>query len=234
MARVWYGGIITDMKGSIGGTTFQANAAAKIAKLRSTRRKLNTALQSECISIFQQVGLGWQSLSQHSKDLWNAFATAHPKENKWGETKNMTGFNWYNSINTNLYLCGESLLVEPPVWETPLPIPEYDGNFVPTDFFLNFLEKFEHPDHYLLVFTSPLLRTVSTANRKVLRLTIFVDPGTTEYIYLENEYQETHGIPIPIPGDPVGKSIFVTIMSIHKTKGLASVYYPMSIVYEPS
>jgi hypothetical protein len=234
MARVWYGGIITDMKGSIGGTTFQANAAAKISKMRSTRRKGNSPLQLECMTIFQDQLTNWAALSQYSKELWNDFALAHSKTNKWGETKIMTGINWFLSINNYLSLCGETPLAEPPVWETPLAIPEYDGQFIPEDTFLNFLDTFVHTNHYILVFTSPLLKTVSTANRKVLRLTKYVDPGSTDEIYFENDWVSTHNIPVPIPGDPVQKNIFVALITVHKTKGIASAFNSIYVVYEPT
>lgn len=234
MARVWYGGIITEMKGSIGGTTFQSNAAAKIAKQRSSRRKQNTSLQNLAITTFQQVQLNWQNINQAQKSLWNDFAGLHTKENRWGETKVMTGFNWFLSINTNLFLIDESLLVVPPVWESPLPVSAYDGAFIPSDTYINFIEPFAHSNHYILMYTSHLLRTVSTANRKVLRLTKIIEPGISDFVYFEDDWVATHNVPVPIPGDPVNNQIFCALTTVHKSKGISSVFNSIYIVYEPS
>lgn len=234
MARVFYGGIITDMKGSIGGTTFQANAAAKIAKMKSTRRKQNTSLQNSQMTVFQSQLPGWAALDQGNKDQWSAFALAHEKENKWGESKILTGINWFMSINNYLSLCGETPLTLPPVWETPLVVQDYTPSAVYNDFSVNWSPSFDHSDHYLLLFTSPLLKTVSQANRKVLRLTSFLSPDVTSSYDFLSDWQAAHNIPVPIPGSPSKKFLFLAILSIHSSKGLASAFNTNYAEYEPT
>jgi hypothetical protein len=233
MARVQYGSIITEIRGSIGGISFQSNANSKFARLKFARHRKNSVKQNTQITVFQQQLPLWAELSQNSKNDWNDFAAAHQKEDHWGELRTLSGFQYFISIANNLAIVGESPLSSPPVWETPLVIPDYDGQFVPDDSFINFLEEFEHENHYILMFSSPLLRTVSLANRKVLRFTKLISPGSTTTFDFQAEWCLTHNLPVPIPGDPVEKSIFVALMSIHKDKGLASAFNSIYVTYEP-
>ena len=233
MARVQYGGIITDLAGSIGGTTFQSNASAKIARLKSTRRRKNSIKQNSQIAAFQAELPPWSSMVQTDKDLWTAFATAHDKTNKWGVVKTLTGFNWFMSVNNYLTLCGETPLGIPPAWETPLAVPDYTIAPVDDVFEITFDSSFAHTSHYLLLFSSPLLRSVSLANRKVLRLTKIISPGTDTTIDFSSDWSTAHGIPLPIPGAPEVNWIFCGILSVHETKGLASAYNSAYGEYEP-
>ena len=221
MARVQYGGIITDIAGSIGGITFQSNAAAKIARLKSTRRKQNTPKQNTRLNDFQLNIPGWAALDQNEKDAWTTFALAHNKTNKWGEVKSLTGFNWFMSINNYLNIVGETPLSAPPVWAPPTNVAAYDVSAVFNDFSINFQAPFTHNNSYCLLFTSPLLRTVSQANRKVLRLTQIGAPGTSTTIDFLAAWQTTHGIAVPIACSPYKKFIFTEILTFHETKGIS-------------
>lgn len=234
MARVQYGSIITNITGSIGGTTFQSNSAAKIARLRSTRRKQNTIKQNSKIADFQVNFPAWNVLTQSEKDDWNAFAAANNKTNKWGETKVLNGFNWFQSINLYLNIVNEAPLNNPPVWATPLAISDYTVAAVYDDFSINWAAPFAHTTAYLLLFTSSLLRSVSQANRKVLRLTKIIEPDTTSTIDFLTDWESTHNIPVPITGSPSEKWIFTAILSVHETKGISSAFNTNYGEYEPT
>jgi hypothetical protein len=234
MARVTYGSIITDIKGSIGGITFQHNANAKIARLRFTKAKKNTQKQITKITEFQTVLSLWQTLDGTEKAAWNAFAATYTKEDKWGNVKTLSGFQYFNSINNYLLLISESMITAPPTWSTPLVVQDYTAVAIFNDFSINWSPSFAHTSEYLLLFTSPLLRTVSLANRKVLRLTSIIVPGTdSSYDYL-SDWQAAHNIPVPIAGSPSKKFIFTAVMSVHETKGLVSALNTNYAEYEPT
>ena len=233
MARVQYGAIITDIKGSIGGITFQANSASKIARLRSTRRKQNTQLQNNKVSDFQATFPDWASMTQVEKDAWNTFAAANNKTNKWGEVKVLNGFNWFQSVNLYLEIVGESFITTPPVWESPLAVPNYTVAAVFNDFSINWSPSFPHADHYLLLFTSPLLRTVSQANRKVLRLTSVIARGTHSTYDFLTDWENAHNIAVPIAGGPTEKWIFTAILTVRFGKGISGSFNTNYGEYEP-
>jgi hypothetical protein len=234
MARVTYGSIITDIKGSIGGITFQRNANANIARLRFTRNKKNTQKQVTKITEFQTALSLWGTLDGTEKAAWDTFAAANTKEDKWGVVKTLSGFQYFCSINNYLQLVGVAQVTAPPVWGTPLAVADYTVAAIYNDFSINWSPSFAHTSEYLLLFTSPLLRSISLLNRKALRLTAVIDPGTdSSYDYLSN-WQAAHNIPVPIAGSPSKKFIFTGIMTVHQSKGLVSALNTNYGEYEPT
>jgi hypothetical protein len=234
MARVQYGSVITEINGSIGGITFQPNSSAKIARVKPIRRRKNTTKQASRLNAFQLNIPDWSTLDQSDKDDWTAFAIAHDKTNKWGEVKTLTGFNWFQSINNYLNIVGETPISTVPVWTSPLAVSDYTVAAVYNDFSINWAGSFAHTTAYLLLFTSPLLRTVSLANRKVLRLTKIVSPGTDTSVDFLSEWQSVHGIAVPIAGSPSKKFIFTAVLSVHETKGISSAFNTNYGEYEPT
>ena len=233
MARVQYGAIITELNGSIGGITFQSNAASKIARLKFSRHRKNTAKQGGIITAFQSPFPTWGSLLPAQRAGWDAFAAANTKIDKWGVTKVLSGFNWFMSLNLNLALCGVSFISDAPVYETPLVVPYFFIQVNYNGMWINFSTAFAHASHYLLVFSTSLLRSVASANRKALRLTKIVSPGSTEQIDFADQWEATHGISIPIAGQPTQAYINVAVITIHATKGLNSAYTQDADRYVP-
>jgi len=116
MARVTYGGGVTEFNGSIGGVTFQKNASGNIAKLRSNPTVNPTALQAKYQTNMAQLVSRWPTLSQVNKDSWDAFATAHDHTTPWGEIKTLSGYQWFMSINLQRLLDSLAALSIAPVF----------------------------------------------------------------------------------------------------------------------
>jgi len=167
MAQVTYGPTITELAGSIGGVTYQKNASGNIAKLRSNPTVNPTSLQATYHTRLAKLVAFWPTLSQADKDLWNAHALAHDHLTVWGETKTLSGYQWF--LSCNLYHLNTS--------PTPLSNPEawvvYDA---PTTFTLEagvdvFSIKWSpdyNPEAYLLIYISLPLRQSSLKMRKSL------------------------------------------------------------------
>lgn len=123
MARATYGAIITDLKGSICGTTFQHNASGKIVRLRPFRKKYNTSKQISRNQLFYARLREWNALTYQIKFLWNSFASIHRFTDPFGAIKDLTGLQWYISINCNLELIDEAVISTPPAWLLPTTPP---------------------------------------------------------------------------------------------------------------
>jgi hypothetical protein len=124
MAIATYGDIITDLKGSIGGFTFQHNTAGKIVRLRPFRKKYNTQKQLSRQNIFYSLVRVWNDVLLSDKILWQAFAALHKFDDPFGASKTLTDLQWFISINTNLLLIGEPLTYPPPKYELPTSPPD--------------------------------------------------------------------------------------------------------------
>src|SRR6267154_5450968 len=97
MARIVY--TLGELKGSVAGLTFQNNSSGKIVRQRPNVSKTSSIKQQGAhqnhISLLQS----YSQLTNDEKGLWNLYASTYTKVNKFGEDKQLTGQNWYESIN---------------------------------------------------------------------------------------------------------------------------------------
>ncbi len=137
MARIIYGSIITDIKGSIGGITFQKNGSGTIARLKPRKTKTNTQKQRDQQPRLKEVQRNWNELSLTNKILWNDFASTNKKIGLDGNEKVLTGYQWFITINENRLLFEDSILEVPPVYEIVNPINSISFQWTQT--YLRFL-----------------------------------------------------------------------------------------------
>lgn len=130
MARIIYGAIITDIKGSIGGITFQKNGSGQIARLKPRKSKTNTQKQRDQQPRLKEVQKNWNELSLVNKILWNDFAAVNNKIGLDGQEKKLTGYQWFLSINENRLLFNDSILSVPPTYEIVSPIGSISFTYV--------------------------------------------------------------------------------------------------------
>lgn len=121
MARVTYGESITEYAGSIGGVTFLRNASGPIAKLRSNPPVNPSPYQSTYQVNMATLVARWPTLAQANKDLWDAHAAAHDHTTPWGETKTLSGYQWFVSVNLKRLQFGYAILVAPGTWTVLSP-----------------------------------------------------------------------------------------------------------------
>lgn len=125
MARVTYGESITEYAGSIGGVTFLRNASGPIAKLRS-RPPVNPSPSQSTYQTNMAICVAfWPTLSQANKDLWDAFAVAHDHTTPWGDTKTLSGYQWFLVCNLTRLIIFSTLISSPPAWTTWPPPPAF-------------------------------------------------------------------------------------------------------------
>jgi len=122
MARIIYGSIITDIKGSIGGITYQKNGSGSIARLKPRKTKANTQKQRDQQPRLKGIQREWNELTLANKILWNDFASVNNKIGLDGNPKTLTGYQWFLTINQNRALFGDTSLLDPPVYEIVNPI----------------------------------------------------------------------------------------------------------------
>lgn len=116
MARVTYGESITEIAGSVGGVTFLNNPSGPISKLRTNPPVNPSPNQSTYQTNLAKCVAFWPTLSQVNKDLWDAFALAHNHITPWGETKTLSGYQWFISVNLNRLFFHQSITPSPIYW----------------------------------------------------------------------------------------------------------------------
>ena len=76
MARIIYSALVTQIKGSVGGTTFQSNAYGFTIKNKASVVKPRTMLQERSKKFFASATGAWRKLSQTNRDTWVSWAAA--------------------------------------------------------------------------------------------------------------------------------------------------------------
>jgi hypothetical protein len=102
MAIFRLGAIITEIRGSIGGTTLRTSRGNPVIYNKQSRQS-TSAFNSNA----RKFGLGilfaaWQNLSQQLQQDWSDMATLFAFPDKFGNTRNLTGRQFFTKLNGQL------------------------------------------------------------------------------------------------------------------------------------
>ena len=223
MARVSYIAPISEIVGSIGGFTFQRNRSGTIIRSRPSTYKSSTIKQTAAQQLFIHYLQLWQGLSQANKDLWDAFAIAHTKDNSFGQTKTLTGLNWFQSINYYRELLRLSVLSSPPAYLLPAAVPAYSFNVDETTLEIDFSLPWDPPDCALLIrLTQPVNRNTESLQRE-LRLVKILTEGEYSSMDLLSDWENYFDIPYPPSSETSNFTLGVMVQSLRKASGICSV-----------
>lgn len=107
MANVKLGGGVTDIRGSIGGTTFTRGPAGAVARQRVKAINPATLRQLQVRSRVSALSQYWaQDLDTAERANWNAYALATNFSNKVGDTIQISGLACFIRLNTLRMLMG--------------------------------------------------------------------------------------------------------------------------------
>jgi hypothetical protein len=172
MARVTYGSGVTELAGSIGGVTYQKNTSGNIAKLRPKPTVNPSALQAEYQTNMATLVSFWPTLSQANKDTWDAFAIAHNHTTPWGETKTLSGYQWFLSVNLNRLLSDLAILSTAPAWPTIPAVPDFTIQVSATYIRLYWNPAFTPYGWWILYVTLPLRQSSIKLRRSLFLLSV--------------------------------------------------------------
>lgn len=103
MALIGFGGGVTTIRGSIGGTVFSKNRYGAYARARTIPIDPSTAPQQKIRSVMGSVRHAWASvLTQVQRDAWAVYAANVDMVNRIGQTINLTGWNQFSRSATSL------------------------------------------------------------------------------------------------------------------------------------
>ena len=222
MAKVTYGSIITEINGSIGGITFQTNRAGTIARLRPSTFRSRTGKQNTEIANFTSLIAGFSELSLADKNDWDAFANAHTKETKFGETRTLTGQNWYTSINAHREQLSLVRLSVPPMFQMPIGNNNFSLVVDATKIEVT-KNPPTSPNDTSLIFwaTAPITRT-TTSLRSELRLIVVIQTQPFSVIDLTSFWEAAFGCGWPPSPSISDFSIFVAMQLVRESSGITT------------
>lgn len=113
MAKVTYSALITNISGSLSGSTLKRIKGGSIIRDRQHTRNPNTAMQHAVKGHMIELSVSWSDLTSVQQKLWNTYAALNPKS--------MSGFNAYIMLNLRLLAADYSSFI---VQTSPPPTPK--------------------------------------------------------------------------------------------------------------
>lgn len=122
MAKVKFGSVITDSRGTIGGHTFQWTRYGNQIITKPQTAKLQTQRQTIVRNNFGFLTKHWWSaLTPTQRTDWRALAAANPRPNTWGDDFPLTGLALFISLNRRLMQAGFATIDDAPADQTVTP-----------------------------------------------------------------------------------------------------------------
>jgi hypothetical protein len=113
MANIKLGLIITDIQGSVGGSTFRRTPRGVILY-----NKQGTQIKSAFAPASRKNQLGnvfsaWQNLSAEEQTYWNEQATLYPQKNKFGSEVYLTGRQFFTKLSAQMLPAQDPIQISP-------------------------------------------------------------------------------------------------------------------------
>lgn len=102
MANIKLGAIITDIAGSVGGSTFRRTPAGIVLYNKQGRQIKSAFSEFSRKNAIAVIFRGWEELIPSEKEQWAVCANLYPVKNKFGEEKNLTARQLYTKLNAQL------------------------------------------------------------------------------------------------------------------------------------
>jgi len=121
MAKIKLSGLITEIRGSVGGTTFQNSANGTVMKNKPNQLNFVSQKKYDHNGIMAQLNYAYDSLSSANATKWSACATALNISLKRSHQKTYSGRELFFSYN--YYLLNDSVsIITNPCLALPVPI----------------------------------------------------------------------------------------------------------------
>lgn len=120
MATFKLGAIITDIAGSIGGTTLKRNGSYRVIMNKPSGSTYSRLLQNKAVSYLGSIFKAWAFLNTETKEAWNTAALSYTFPDKFGTLRNLTGRQLFIKLNSQRYAYN-SAIIDPTTLDSTLP-----------------------------------------------------------------------------------------------------------------
>ncbi len=119
MALFTPGPAVSEISGSVGGTTFSRNRGGAYMRRRAIPVDPNTSFQQNARARLATLSQNWQDLTAANRQAWLEWARQNPNVNALGNQFTMSGQQAYISLNARLLLASASIISVPPIVSAP-------------------------------------------------------------------------------------------------------------------
>jgi hypothetical protein len=102
MAKIKFGNVIVDMKGSIAGNTYSKNKGGAYSRVKVVPSNPQSTAQMAVRAIFTVLSQAWRGLSAVQRQSWISGVGNYARINNMGDSHNLSGNSLFVSLNKNL------------------------------------------------------------------------------------------------------------------------------------
>jgi hypothetical protein len=122
MAKVKYGGLAQDVRGSLNGNVHSRNSSGNYVRAKTSPVQVNSDRQLAQRAIFTANSQAWRALTDAQRAQWNTYAANHPITDIFGDSVVLSGIAAFGRINNTLVTLGlAAVLIPPPDPTAPPP-----------------------------------------------------------------------------------------------------------------
>lgn len=189
MANIKLGAIITDIAGSVGGSTFRRTQSG-IILYNKQGTQIKSAFSPKAVkNKLGAIITNWGVLDQVDKDFYNAAAPKYFFPDKFGNLKNLSGRQLYIKLNTQLIPTGT--LVDISTFADTIPSEVVQNIYVDSankEFIINWDIKSD--SKYLLVQVTPSTKGANTKPTKKAFCTFAKDVSGSNKVNIWEQFSE--------------------------------------------
>ena len=106
MAVIKLGSIVTDIAGSIGGTTFRRTSTGHAVYNKQGRQVKSAFAKASRKNELGNIFRSWYDIKESEREQWAMNASKYPLKGKFGNTKYLTGRQLFTKLNAQLLPAG--------------------------------------------------------------------------------------------------------------------------------
>ena len=114
MANIKFGNGWADARGKVGGVIYSKNKGGSYARNYTKPTNPRTPAQVAQRNRFSYVSSNWRLLTSPEREAWNFAASQVPVSNKVGERINLTGAQYFNRQNLQVFSGGGTTIITSP------------------------------------------------------------------------------------------------------------------------
>lgn len=229
MAKIMFGGGVSEMRGSQAGNTFSRNRGGSYTRQRVTPLNPQSARQQSVRNSLLELSTAWGTvLTQSQRDAWTSFAASWPTTDVFGASIVLTGLQMYTRQNMTLLQAGLTRLDDPPadldvesLLTMSIVADESSNNLVVT-----FTPTPVAATSHVQVFATPNLQPGISFAKNKLRLIHTSAAAGTSPITITTEYTDAFGSMV------TGKKVIVQARIIDDATGAVSVPLQASAIVQ--
>ena len=157
MAKIKMGALMTDIRGSAGGSVFAKNGGGSYMRNKVTPLNPKSSAQSEVRAMFGKITQGWSQLTQEQRDAWNAAVVNYAQTDVFGDNQTLSGKALYQQLNQNILLVRGSLITEPPVSQNVASLSDFSVSYNGATPALSLSAITSDPPTKIIVYATPAL-----------------------------------------------------------------------------